>query len=88
MTLRSVVCVGGGREPKRWQHIITGTPARVGNFIERGSLKMENIRILILNMGHIIPQDVHQQIYDVYRHLPPGVKILRGVMDLSSRGVQ
>lgn len=45
---------------------------------------MADIRILVLKMQQDIPQDIHQQIYDVYRHLPQGVKILRGIMDLGS----
>lgn len=49
---------------------------------------MHNIRILILNMDQNIPLDIHQNLYDVLRHLPPGVKILRGIMDRSFTGLE
>lgn len=86
MNLRSVVCAGGGKEPHGWQHIVSGTPARVANLIERRTLEMTQIRILVLNMEQDIQPSFHQQIYDVYRHLPPGTKIVRGTAAMGFAG--
>lgn len=86
MNFRSVVCTGGGKKPKGWHHIVSGTAERVCNLINHGNLQMANIRVLILNIEQDIPQDIHQQIYGIYRHLPLDVKVLRGIMDLNSTG--
>ncbi|KAL0639042.1 Interferon-inducible GTPase (IIGP) [Maublancomyces gigas] len=86
LNLRSVVCAGGGKVPKGYQHIVSGTPARVAHLIANGNLQMGKVRTLVLNMEQDIPQNLHQQIYDVYRHLPPDIMILRGIMEISSTG--
>lgn len=86
LNLRSVVCAGGLKVPNGYQHIVSGTPARVAHLIANGSLQMTNMRTLILNMEQDIPENLHQQIYDVYRQLPPDIKILRGIMKISSTG--
>lgn len=85
MKLRSVVCAGGRTEPREWQHIVSGTPVRVANLIKKGKLWMAHIRVLVLNMEDV-PENLYQEIYDVYRHLPAGTKILRGVVRAGSQG--
>lgn len=84
LKLRSVVCASG-KEPRGWHHIVSGTPLRVANLIKKKSLRMEEIQVLVLNMEDV-PEDIYQKIYDVYRLLPAGTKILRGVVGIGSTG--
>lgn len=84
MNLRSVVCVSG-KEPWGWHHIVSGTPVRVANLIKKKGLRMQEIQVLVLNMD-VVPEDLYQKIYDVYRLLPAGTKILRGVVGVGSTG--
>uniref|UniRef100_A0A1I8G0D0 RNA helicase n=1 Tax=Macrostomum lignano TaxID=282301 RepID=A0A1I8G0D0_9PLAT len=57
------------------QHIVAGTPGRVLDMIRRRNLRTRAIRMLILDEAdEMLDKGFKEQIYDVYRYLPPGTQ--------------
>jgi ATP-dependent RNA helicase len=78
MAVRVHCCVGGrsmDEDIKMLQqgvHIISGTPGRVFDMINRKVLKTRSIKLLILDEAdEMLNQGFKQQIYEIYRYLPP-----------------
>lgn len=92
-------CIGGtsvGEDIKKLdygQHVVSGTPGRVVDMIRRGNLRTRNIKMLVLDEAdELLNQGFKEQIYDVYRHLPPGTQVVvvsatlpYDVLDMTSR---
>uniref|UniRef100_A0A2N9GCK6 RNA helicase n=1 Tax=Fagus sylvatica TaxID=28930 RepID=A0A2N9GCK6_FAGSY len=71
-------CIGGksvGEDIRKLEHgvhIVSGTPGRVCDMIKRRTLRTRNIKILILDESdEMLSRGFKDQIYDLYRYLPP-----------------
>jgi ATP-dependent RNA helicase len=59
------------------QHIVSGTPGRVFDMIRRRNLRTRSIKMLILDEAdEMLNQGFKEQIYDVYRYLPPATQVV------------
>jgi ATP-dependent RNA helicase len=59
------------------QHVVSGTPGRVFDMIKRRHLRTRQIKMLVLDEAdEMLSQGFKEQIYDVYRHLPPSTQVV------------
>ncbi|BFZ59919.1 RNA helicase [Saitoella coloradoensis] len=59
------------------QQIVSGTPGRVADMIRRRNLRTRNIKMLILDEAdELLNRGFKDQIYDVYRYLPPATQVV------------
>jgi ATP-dependent RNA helicase len=84
MNVQCHACIGGtsiGEDIKKLdhgQHIVSGTPGRVFDMIRRKNLRTRNIKMLILDEAdEMLSIGFKDQIYDVYRYLPPSTQVRR-----------
>jgi hypothetical protein len=80
--IQAHACIGGKsvgddiRKLDYGQHIVSGTPGRVFDMIRRRNLRTRNIKTLILDEAdEMLNQGFKDQIYDVYRYLPPQIQV-------------
>ncbi|ODV83256.1 hypothetical protein CANARDRAFT_30193 [[Candida] arabinofermentans NRRL YB-2248] len=83
MNIQCHACVGGKavgddlKKLSKGQHIVSGTPGRVLDMIKRRNLNTRNIKVLVLDEAdELLSKGFHEQIYDVYRYLPPGTQVV------------
>jgi ATP-dependent RNA helicase len=58
-------------------HVVSGTPGRVYDMIRRRCLKTKNIKMLVLDEAdEILNKNFKEQIYDIYRYLPPSTQVI------------
>lgn len=83
MNIHCHACIGGtniGEDVRRLdfgQHIVSGTPGRVADMIRRRNLRTRNIKMLVLDEAdELLNQGFKEQIYDVYRYLPPATQVV------------
>lgn len=83
MNVQAHACIGGtkvGEDVKKLdygQHVVVGTPGRVFDMIRRRNLRTENIKMLVLDEAdEMLSRGFKEQIYDIYRYLPPRVQIV------------
>jgi len=83
MSVQVHSCIGGKsvgediRKLEYGQHIVSGTPGRVFDMISRRSLRTRNIKMLVLDEAdEMLGQGFKEQIYDVYRYLPPATQVV------------
>jgi ATP-dependent RNA helicase len=76
-------CIGGkniGEDMKKLEagaQIVSGTPGRVFDMIQRRSLRTRNIKMLVLDEAdEMLNRGFREQIYDVYRYLPPATQVV------------
>lgn len=76
-------CIGGtkvGEDVKKLdygQHVVSGTPGRVFDMIKRGNLRTKNVKMLVLDEAdEMLSRGFKEQIYDIYRYLPPSTQIV------------
>jgi len=76
-------CIGGTnigddiRKLDYGQHIVCGTPGRVYDMIRRRNMRTRSIKTLILDEAdEMLNKGFHEQIYDVYRYLPPSTQVV------------
>lgn len=76
-------CIGGtkvGEDVKKLdygQHVVTGTPGRVFDMIRRQNLRTACIKMLVLDEAdEMLGLGFKEQIYDIYRYLPPACQIV------------
>jgi ATP-dependent RNA helicase len=76
-------CIGGtkvGEDIKKLdygQHIVCGTPGRVFDMIKRGNLRTKSVKMLVLDEAdEMLSKGFKEQIYDIYRYLPPQTQIV------------
>lgn len=81
--VRGGACVGGTKiaDDQRMlaerPHVISGTPGRVADLVKRGSLRTNNIKVLVLHMGSKLLTPIFQaDIRLVHLALPHGVDII------------
>eukprot|EP01026_Neomeris_dumetosa_P037716 TRINITY_DN3057_c0_g1_i9.p1 TRINITY_DN3057_c0_g1~~TRINITY_DN3057_c0_g1_i9.p1 ORF type:complete len:419 (-),score=54.73 TRINITY_DN3057_c0_g1_i9:1561-2781(-) len=83
MNVQAHACIGGkslGEDMRKLTngvHIVSGTPGRVFDMIQRESLRTRNIRTLVLDEAdEMLSKGFKEQIYDVYRYLPPDTQVI------------
>jgi len=83
MSVQVHSCIGGKsvgediRKLEYGQHIVSGTPGRVFDMISRRSLRTRNIKMLVLDEAdEMLNKGFREQIYDVYRYLPPATQVV------------
>jgi len=83
MSVQVHSCIGGKsvgediRKLEYGQHVVSGTPGRVFDMISRRSLRTRNIKMLVLDEAdEMLNKGFKEQIYDVYRYLPPATQVV------------
>jgi ATP-dependent RNA helicase len=83
MSVQVHACIGGrsvGEDAKvldRGVHLVSGTPGRVFDMIKRRNLRTRNIKTLVLDEAdEMLNKGFKEQIYDVYRYLPPETQVV------------
>lgn len=83
MNVQVHACIGGkslGEDIRRLDygcHIVSGTPGRVFDMIQRRNLRTRNIKMLVLDEAdEMLGRGFKTQIYDIYRFLPPNIQIV------------
>ncbi len=83
MNVQVHACIGGtkvGEDVKKLdygQHVVVGTPGRVFDMIRRSNLRTRNIKMLVLDEAdEMLSRGFKEQIYDIYRYLPPETQIV------------
>lgn len=83
MNVQCHACIGGtsiGEDIQKLdygQHIVSGTPGRVFDMIRRKNLRTRHIKLLILDEAdEMLSKGFRDQIYDVYRYLPPSTQVV------------
>ncbi|KAL5268234.1 hypothetical protein ACHWQZ_G002184 [Mnemiopsis leidyi] len=83
MSVQCHACIGGtsiGEDIRKLdygQHIVSGTPGRVFDMIQRRNLRTRSVKMFILDESdEMLNKGFKEQIYDVYRYLPPSSQVL------------
>ncbi|KAG8715097.1 RNA helicase [Ceratobasidium sp. 423] len=83
MNVQCHACIGGTsigediRKLDHGQHVVTGTPERVFDMIRRRNLRTRNVKMLVLDEAdELLGDEYKNQIYDVYRYLPPSIQVV------------
>jgi ATP-dependent RNA helicase len=83
MNIQAHACIGGksiGEDIRKLDagvHVVSGTPGRVFDMIKRKNLRTKNIKMLVLDEAdEMLTKGFKEQIYDVYRYLPPGTQMV------------
>merc|ERR1712226_286171 len=83
MNVKCHSCIGGHslgediRTLENGVHAVSGTPGRVFDMIRRRALRTRHIKMLILDEAdEMLSQGFKEQIYDIYRYLPPNVQVV------------
>ena len=83
MNVQVHACIGGSnvgediRKLDHGQHVVSGTPGRVFDMIRRRNLRTRNIKMLVLDEAdELLNQGFKEQIYDIYRYLPPNTQVV------------
>jgi len=87
MSVQVHACIGGKSVPEdikkleKGVHVVSGTPGRVFDMIRRRTLRTRNIKMLVLDEAdEMLSQGFKEQIYDVYRYLPPTTQVSNPLM--------
>jgi ATP-dependent RNA helicase len=83
MQVRVHACIGGsnvGEDIRKLEggiQVVSGTPGRVFDMIKRRHLRTRQIRTLVLDEAdEMLNKGFKEQIYDVYRYLPPQTQVV------------
>jgi len=83
MSVRCHACIGGksvGDDLRRLEagvHVVSGTPGRVFDMIQRRALRTKALSLLVLDEAdEMLARGFRDQIYDVYRYLPPSTQVV------------
>ena len=81
MQVKVHCCIGGRNvnddvfKLEHGTHIVSGTPGRVFDMIQRRTFKTNNIKMLILDEAdEMLAKGFKDQVYDIYRYLPPNIQ--------------
>jgi len=76
-------CIGGksiGEDIRRLDYgvqVVSGTPGRVYDMIQRKNLRTRNIKMLVIDEAdEMLNKGFKEQIYDIYRYLPPSTQVV------------
>ncbi|WOH13158.1 hypothetical protein DCAR_0832667 [Daucus carota subsp. sativus] len=83
LNIKAHACIGGksvGEDIRKLEsgvQVVSGTPGRVCDMIKRRSLRTRDIKLLILDESdEMLSRGFKDQIYDVYRYLPPELQVV------------
>jgi len=83
MSVEVHACIGGtsvGEDINKLDagvQVVSGTPGRVFDMIRRKNLRTRNIKMLVLDEAdEMLSRGFKEQIYDVYRYLPPMTQVV------------
>lgn len=83
INIQAHACVGGksvGEDIRKLEHgvqVVSGTPGRVCDMIKRRTLRTRSIKLLVLDESdEMLSRGFKDQIYDVYRYLPPEIQVV------------
>ena len=83
MNAECMACIGGTNvrddmnKLEAGVHVIVGTPGRVYDMINRGALRIDHLKMFILDEAdEMLSRGFQQQIYDVFQHLPPTTQVV------------
>ncbi|KAI5678474.1 hypothetical protein M9H77_09424 [Catharanthus roseus] len=83
INVQAHACIGGksvGEDIRKLEHgvhVVSGTPGRVCDMIKRRTLRTRAIKLLILDESdEMLSRGFKDQIYDVYRYLPPELQVV------------
>jgi len=83
MSVQCHACIGGksiSEDIRRLDYgvqVVSGTPGRVFDMIRRRNLRTRNLKMLILDEAdEMLNQGFKEQIYDIYRYLPPSTQVV------------
>jgi translation initiation factor 4A len=80
--LKCHVCIGGTKRSndigllREGQHMVIGTPGRIYDLIEQGCLKVEDLRILIIDEAdEMLSSGFTDQVYHIFKTLPSVIQV-------------
>jgi ATP-dependent RNA helicase len=83
MNVQCHACIGGkslGEDIRRLDYgvqVVSGTPGRVYDMIQRKHLRTRNIKMLVIDEAdEMLNKGFKEQIYDIYRYLPPSTQVI------------
>ncbi|EME26489.1 eukaryotic translation initiation factor eIF-4A [Galdieria sulphuraria] len=83
MNVQCHACIGGknlGEDIRTLDygvHVVSGTPGRVFDMIQRRNLRTRSLRLFIIDEAdEMLSRGFKEQIYEVYRHLPPSIQVI------------
>mmetsp|Transcript_4512 Transcript_4512/g.6811 ORF Transcript_4512/g.6811 Transcript_4512/m.6811 type:complete len:391 (+) Transcript_4512:790-1962(+) len=83
MNISVHACIGGksiGEDIRKLDHgvhIVSGTPGRVADMIQRRNLRTRAIKMLILDEAdEMLNKGFKEQVYDIYRYLPFNLQVV------------
>lgn len=83
MAINTHCCIGGkslGEDIKKLEagvQVVSGTPGRVYDLVQRKHLVTKKIKLLVLDEAdEMLNRGFKEQMYDMYRHLPPDVQVV------------
>ncbi|KAK6931862.1 Helicase, C-terminal [Dillenia turbinata] len=83
ISIQAHACIGGksvGEDIRKLEHgvqVVSGTPGRVCDMIKRRTLRTRAIKLLVLDESdEMLSRGFKDQIYDVYRYLPPELQVV------------
>lgn len=83
MNVQVHACIGGKslsediRKLDHGIHIVSGTPGRVYDMIQRRNLRTRSIRMLVLDEAdEMLNRGFKDQVYDIYRYLPNNTQVI------------
>eukprot|EP01041_Mallomonas_annulata_P000760 gene760-1447_t len=99
MNVQCHACIGGksiGEDLRRLDYgvqVVSGTPGRVYDMIRRKSLRTRNLKLLVIDEAdEMLNRGFKEQIYDIYRYLPPTTQVVlvsatlpQEVLDMTSK---
>lgn len=83
MNVQCHACIGGksiGEDIRRLDYgvqVVSGTPGRVFDMIQRKNLRTKNVKMLVIDEAdEMLNRGFKEQIYDIYRYLPPSTQVV------------
>jgi len=83
MNVQCHACIGGksiGEDIRRLDYgvqIVSGTPGRVFDMIRRRNLRTTTLKMLVIDEAdEMLNRGFKEQIYDIYRYLPPSTQVV------------
>ena len=83
MSVQCHACIGGksiGEDIRRLDagvHGVSGTPGRVFDMIQRRNLRTRALKMLVIDEAdEMLSRGFKEQIYDIYRYLPPATQVV------------
>ena len=99
MNVQCHACIGGksiGEDIRRLDfgvQVVSGTPGRVYDMIKRKNLRTKHLKMLVIDEAdEMLNKGFKEQIYDIYRYLPPSTQVVlvsatlpQEVLDMTSK---